>query len=122
MRAFFLIKSSEIQTYTQIVVYKKTELTFCVSNLKSNSQTRTQRNIVRAQTRNMETFVSKDIPEPKATGTYVVPTLGLSDGTFVFTYLGAFLSYITPQDLPVGMSVCGFPFKLNLFLYMYICS
>lgn len=110
MRAFFLIKSSEIQTFTQTVVYiKKARLTFCVSQIKSNSQLRTQQNIARAQTRNMETFVSKDIPEPKATGTYVVPTLGLSDGTFVFTYLGAFLSYITPQDLPVGTPACGFP-------------
>lgn len=55
------------------------------------------------RTSNMESLVPKDMPEAKAAGTYVVPTLGLSDGTFVFTYLGAFLSYITPQDLPVGM-------------------
>lgn len=32
---------------------------------------------------------------------YVIPTLALGDGTFVFTYLGNFLSHITPHDLPV---------------------
>lgn len=33
---------------------------------------------------------------------YVIPTLALGDETFaIFTYLGNFLSHITPHDLPV---------------------
>lgn len=46
-----------------------------------------------------------DFPEPTPSANYVVPTLRLNEGTFIFTYLNAFLSYITPHDLPVGMLV-----------------
>lgn len=44
------------------------------------------------------------LPEPKSTtaGNYVVDTLGLDEGTFLFTHLSSFLSYITPHDIPVG--------------------
>ncbi|XP_037024841.1 prominin-1-A [Bradysia coprophila] len=42
-----------------------------------------------------------DFPEPTATANYVLPTLRLDEGPFIFTYLNAFLSYITPHDLPV---------------------
>lgn len=40
-------------------------------------------------------------PMPTTTAPYVIPSLALGEGTFVFTYLGVFLSYITPHDLPV---------------------
>lgn len=40
--------------------------------------------------------------EAEATSGYVVPSLGLADGWFIFAYVSSFLSYITPQDLPVG--------------------
>ncbi|XP_065083969.1 prominin-1-A isoform X1 [Ochlerotatus camptorhynchus] len=43
----------------------------------------------------------QDFPEPTATDAYIIPTLGLHEGTFVFSYLSTFLSYITPYDLPV---------------------
>lgn len=36
-----------------------------------------------------------------AGASYVVPTMSIGDGTFAFTYLSAFLSFITPHDLPV---------------------
>ncbi len=41
-------------------------------------------------------------PEADATSSYIIPTLGLSDGWFIFAYVSNFLSFITPQDLPVG--------------------
>lgn len=44
----------------------------------------------------------KDFPEPKQSGNYMIPTLGIDEGTFIFTHLSLFLSYITPHDLPVG--------------------
>lgn len=43
-----------------------------------------------------------DFPEPTTSTNYVVPTLRLDEGTFIFTYLNAFLSYITPHDISVG--------------------
>lgn len=43
-----------------------------------------------------------DFPEPTPSANYIVPTLKLDEGTFIFTYLNVFLSYITPHDLPVG--------------------
>ncbi|XP_053678459.1 prominin-1 [Anopheles nili] len=45
--------------------------------------------------------VPHDYPEPVATEDYVIPTLGLYHGSFVFAYLSTFLSYITPYELPV---------------------
>ncbi|XP_035892122.1 prominin-1-like isoform X1 [Anopheles stephensi] len=45
--------------------------------------------------------IPHDYPEPVATDSYIIPTLGLYHGTFVFSYLSTFLSYITPYDLPV---------------------
>ncbi|XP_038112149.1 prominin-1 isoform X1 [Culex quinquefasciatus] len=42
-----------------------------------------------------------EFPEPTSTEAYIIPTLGLHQGTFVFSYLSTFLSYITPYDLPV---------------------
>lgn len=45
-----------------------------------------------------------EFPEPTSTEAYIIPTLGLHQGTFVFSYLSTFLSYITPYDLPVGKS------------------
>lgn len=47
-------------------------------------------------------IILQDFPEPKQSGNYLVPTLGIDQGTFVFTHLSLFLSYITPHDLPVG--------------------
>ncbi|EAL38824.1 AGAP011953-PA, partial [Anopheles gambiae str. PEST] len=46
-------------------------------------------------------IIPHDYPEPVATDSYIIPTLGLYHGSFVFTYLSTFLSYITPYDLPV---------------------
>lgn len=57
-----------------------------------------------------------DFPEPTSSTNYVVPTLRLDEGTFIFTYLNAFLSYITPHDLPVGMS----DETLDIFFLLYI--
>ncbi|XP_062559177.1 prominin-1 isoform X2 [Armigeres subalbatus] len=46
---------------------------------------------------------AQDFPEPTPTDAYIIPTLGLHEGTFVFSYLSTFLSYITPYDLPVEL-------------------
>lgn len=34
---------------------------------------------------------------------YQIPQLGFENGTFIFSSLRTFLSYITPNDVPVGM-------------------
>ena len=34
---------------------------------------------------------------------YQIPQLGFENGTFFFSSLRTFLSYITPNDVPVGM-------------------
>lgn len=47
--------------------------------------------------------ISLEYPEPKSSGNYVISSLDLHDGTFLFSYVSAFLSYVTPQELPVGM-------------------
>uniref|UniRef100_A0A336K270 CSON005264 protein n=1 Tax=Culicoides sonorensis TaxID=179676 RepID=A0A336K270_CULSO len=49
----------------------------------------------------MNSEISFDYPEPKPNGNYVIPSLDLHDGTFLFSYVSAFLSYVTPQELPV---------------------
>ncbi|XP_062711894.1 prominin-1 isoform X1 [Aedes albopictus] len=43
----------------------------------------------------------QEFPEPTPSDAYIIPTLGLHEGTFVFSYLSTFLSYITPYELPV---------------------
>ncbi|XP_055534148.1 prominin-1 isoform X1 [Wyeomyia smithii] len=48
-----------------------------------------------------ESPIPQDFPEPVPSEAYIIPTLGLQQGTFVFSYLSIFLSYITPYDLPV---------------------
>lgn len=48
--------------------------------------------------------ISLEYPEPKTSGNYVISSLDLHDGTFLFSYVSAFLSYVTPQELPVGES------------------
>lgn len=57
-------------------------------------------------------------PEAEATSGYVVPSLGLADGWFIFAYVSSFLSYITPQDLPVG----NFTLILGLLFYGIECG
>ncbi|XP_035784640.1 prominin-1-A-like isoform X2 [Anopheles albimanus] len=59
--------------------------------------------------------VSQDFPEPVATNNYIIPTLGLHQGTFVFSYLSTFLSYITPYDLPVELLRDAFHTKVSFF-------
>lgn len=38
-----------------------------------------------------------------ATESYQIPQLGFENETFIFSSLRTFLSYITPNDVPVGM-------------------
>ncbi|ETN67695.1 hypothetical protein AND_000415 [Anopheles darlingi] len=59
--------------------------------------------------------VPQDFPEPVATNSYIIPTLGLHQGTFVFSYLSTFLSYITPYDLPVELLRDAFHTKVSFF-------
>ncbi|XP_058830362.1 prominin-1 isoform X2 [Topomyia yanbarensis] len=47
--------------------------------------------------------VPQDFPEPTASDAYIIPTLGITRGSFGFSYLSTFLSYITPYDLPVEL-------------------
>lgn len=51
---------------------------------------------------NVNISMDLEFPEPTASANYVVPTLGLDEGVFIFSYLNAFLSYITPHDLTIG--------------------
>ncbi|KFB49997.1 hypothetical protein ZHAS_00018038 [Anopheles sinensis] len=59
------------------------------------------------------TIVPQDYPEPVATENYIIPTLGLHHGSFVFSYLSTFLSYITPYDLPVELLRDAFHTKVS---------
>ncbi|XP_055627001.1 prominin-1 isoform X2 [Toxorhynchites rutilus septentrionalis] len=47
--------------------------------------------------------IPQQLPEPTASEAYIIPTLGLHQGAFVFSYLSTFLSYITPYELPVEL-------------------
>lgn len=47
-------------------------------------------------------IIIDEFTNPTAIDNYVVPSLKLDDGTFVFSYLATFLSFITPHDLPIG--------------------
>ncbi|XP_063709538.1 prominin-1 isoform X2 [Culicoides brevitarsis] len=49
----------------------------------------------------MNSEISFEYPEPKPSGNYVISSLDLHDGTFLFSYVSAFLAYVTPQELPV---------------------
>lgn len=46
-------------------------------------------------------YIDSDVQTAKAF-TYAIPSFGLDDGTFVFSYLGYFLSYITAHEVTVG--------------------
>uniref|UniRef100_A0A182M467 Uncharacterized protein n=1 Tax=Anopheles culicifacies TaxID=139723 RepID=A0A182M467_9DIPT len=59
--------------------------------------------------------IPHDYPEPVATDSYIIPTLGLYHGSFVFSYLSTFLSYITPYDLPVELLRDAFHTKVSFF-------
>lgn len=49
------------------------------------------------------TFSSKNVfqIEPLANN-YIMPSLGLNDGWFVFSSVSSFLSSITPNDMPLS--------------------
>jgi hypothetical protein len=49
----------------------------------------------------------QQFPEPTATDEYIIPKLGLGNGYFFFSNIATFLSYVTPQDLPVGTFSVG---------------
>lgn len=50
-----------------------------------------------------DTFVEYDDHRDESETHFVVPaTIGPEDGRHLFSYLGIFLTYITPRDLTVG--------------------
>ncbi|XP_052862856.1 prominin-1 [Anopheles cruzii] len=63
--------------------------------------------------------VPQEYPEPDATDSYLIPTLGLHHGAFVFAYISTFLSYITPYDLPVELLRDAFHTKVS-FLHLIL--
>lgn len=57
-----------------------------------------------------DTFIEYDDRRDQSETYFIVPaTIGPEDGRHLFSYLGVFLTYITPRDLTVGMNY-------NLFL------
>lgn len=66
------------------------------------------------------TEISLEYPEPKPSGNYVIPSLDLHDGTFLFSYVSAFLLYITPQELPVGKAKCPVIIKISFLFLKFI--
>lgn len=66
----------------------------------------------------LDTFVEYDERRNDEQDTYfIVPaTIGPEDGRHLFSYLGVFLTYITPRDLTVGTihSIRLKPFSIRL--------
>ena len=63
-----------------------------------------------------DTFVEYDDHRDELETYFIVPaTIGPEDGRHLFSYLGVFLTYITPRDLTVGMK-----FILDSFLIQCI--
>ncbi|KAJ6647515.1 Prominin-1 [Pseudolycoriella hygida] len=63
---------------------------------------------------NQEISMDLGFPEPAPSANYIVPSLGLDEGIFIFSYLNVFLSYITPHDLPVELLQDAFRSRLSI--------
>lgn len=62
-----------------------------------------------ANTVTQDTFIEYDDRRDEPDTYFIVPaTIGPEDGRHLFSYLGVFLSYITPRDLTVGMNFSPF--------------
>lgn len=70
-----------------------------------------------------DTFVEYDDHRNEHETHFTVPaTIGPEDGRHLFSYLGVFLTYITPRDLHVGNSLaqvlfCDFIWKIVFFSF-----
>lgn len=64
-----------------------------------------------------DTFVEYDHRDESETYFIVPATIGPEDGRHLFSYLGVFLTYITPRDLTVGMN-----FLLLILIERFFCS
>lgn len=63
-----------------------------------------------------DTFVEYDDHRNELETYFIVPaTIGPEDGRHLFSYLGVFLTYITPRDLTVGMKFILIRFQFSVF-------
>ncbi|GAB0100947.1 Prominin [Sergentomyia squamirostris] len=59
-------------------------------------------------------FTENDVPEAKPTGSYAISTMDLQENPIHFSFLAAFLSFITPHELPVELFRDVFQAKVSV--------